>query len=78
MIYQCTRCPWKGPAEDLDELELCDYGFQPSCCPECGFPVFSPDLEERIAIRVEGGQDEEEATDKATQELNRWWEDVAT
>ena len=42
-------------------------------------PAQKIDLAERIAIRVEdGGQDEEEAAEKARAELDVWWEDLAT
>lgn len=40
-------------------------------------PAQEIDLAERIAIRVEGGQDEEEAKEKALEELREWFEDLA-
>jgi hypothetical protein len=36
------------------------------------------DLAERVSIRMDCGQDEEQATEKALAELEIWWQDIAT
>ena len=41
-------------------------------------PAQEIDLEERIAILVDGGMDEWTAAEKALEELELWWEDLAT
>lgn len=72
MTYACTdkECGWKGPKPEHNRH------FRNGACPECGSPVENLDIEERIAIRViDGGQDEEEAREKAIEEMQKVWED---
>lgn len=72
--YVCTKCDWKGPTP----TPWMPIGTT-VVCPECGSLVENIDLDERIAIRViDGGQDEEEAREKAMAELEIWFEELAT